>query len=251
MAKSAHAATNFAQKGMIFLRIAICDDNELQIEIFKTRMDGFLRRNGDSGCTITAYTTGKPLIDDVNDGVWYDIIVLDIILKDENGIDVARHLRKNGYVGNITFWTAHKEYVFDALDILPVHYIIKGSENGRMYTAFNHALEHISKSTLMIKGKDFIHRVEFQNIEYIESRNKYIIIHCTCGIVYTERCKLSDIEELLDSRFLRCHQSYIINMDEVKEINTSFIMFSGNTVPIRRKDYAKIRNEFEEYTTFK
>lgn len=119
------------------------------------------------------------------------------------------------------------------------------------YTAFNHALEHISKSTLMIKGKDFIHRVEFQNIEYIESRNKYIIIHCTCGIVYTERCKLSDIEELLDSRFLRCHQSYIINMDEVKEINTSFLMFSGNTVPIRRKDFAKIRNKFEEYTTFK
>ena len=100
-------------------------------------------------------------------------------------------------------------------------------------------------------GKDFIHRVEFQNIEYIESRNKYIIIHCTCGIVYTERCKLSDIEELLDSRFLRCHQSYIINMDEVKEINTSFLMFSGDTVPIRRKDFAKIKNEFEEYTTFK
>jgi DNA-binding LytR/AlgR family response regulator len=66
-----------------------------------------------------------------------------------------------------------------------------------------------------------------------------------------ERCKISDIEELLDSRFLRCHQSYIINMDEVKEINTSFLMFSGNTVPIRRKDFAKIRNEFEEYTTFK
>lgn len=176
---------------------------------------------------------------------------MDIVLKEENGIEVARELRLNGYDGNIIFWTAHKEYVFEALDILPVHYIIKGSENGRMYTAFNHALEHISKSTLMIKGKDFIHRVEFQNIEYIESRNKYIIIHCTCGIIYTERCKLSDIEELLDSRFLRCHQSYIINMDEVKEINTSFLMFSGNTVPIRRKDFAKIRNKFEEYTTFK
>ena len=153
MAKSAHAATNFAQKGMIFLRIAICDDNELQIEIFKTRMDGFLRRNGDSGCTITAYTTGKPLIDDVNDGVWYDIIVLDIMLKDENGIDVARHLRKNGYVGNITFWTAHKEYVFDALDILPVHYIIKGSEDGRMYGVVNRELENIHDKTLPVKNK--------------------------------------------------------------------------------------------------
>lgn len=184
MAKLAHTATNFAQKGMIFLRIAICDDNELQIEIFKTRMDGFLRRNGDSGCTITAYTTGKPLIDDVNDGVWYDIIVLDIILKDENGIDVARHLRKNGYVGNITFWTAHKEYVFDALDILPVHYIIKGSEDGRMYGVVNRELENIHDKTLTVKNKDYFHRVGFCHIEYIESRNKYITIHCTCGITH-------------------------------------------------------------------
>ena len=200
---------------------------------------------------ISPYDKGERLIDDVADGEWYVIVVLDIVLKEENGIEVAKELRLNGYAGNIIFWTAHKEYVFEALDLLPVHYIIKGSENGRMYTAFNHTLEHIGKSTLMIKGKDFIHRVEFQNIEYIESRNKYIIIHCTCGIVYTERCKLSDIEELLDSRFLRCHQSYIINMDEVKEINDSFLMFSGNIVPIRRKDFAKIRNEFEEYTTFK
>ena len=216
------------------MRIAICDDNEIQIGIFMHRINNFLKRNGDIKALITPYDKGQPLIDDV-----------------ANGIEVAKELRLNGYDGNIIFWTAHKEYVFEALDLLPIHYIIKGSENGRMYTAFNHALEHISKSTLMIKGKDFIHRVEFQNIEYIESRNKYIIIHCTCGIVYTERCKLSDIEELLDSRFLRCHQSYIINMDEVKEINTSFLMFSGNTVPIRRKDFAKIRNEFEEYTTFK
>lgn len=233
------------------MRIAICDDNELQIDIFMHRINNFLKRNGDVKALITPYDKGQPLIDDITDGEWYDIVVLDIVLKEENGIEVARELRTNGYDGNIIFWTAYKEYVFEALDILPVHYIIKGSENGRMYSAFNYALEHIHKSTLMIKGKDFIHRVEFQNIEYIESLNKYIIIHCTCGTVYTERCKLSDIEELLDSRFLRCHQSYIINMDEVKEVNTSFLMFSGNTVPIRRKDFAKIRNEFEEYTAFK
>lgn len=251
MAKLAHTATNFAQKGMIFLRIAICDDNELQIEIFKTRMDGFLRRNGDSGCTITAYTTGKPLIDDVNDGVWYDIIVLDIILKDENGIDVARHLRKNGYVGNITFWTAHKEYVFDALDILPVHYIIKGSEDGRMYGVVNRELENIHDKTLTVKNKDYFHRVGFCHIEYIESRNKYITIHCTCGITHMQRGKLSGVEKQLDRRFLRCHQSYIVNMDEVWELRSDFRMVSGDVVPIRRKDLSAIRKLYEGYIAFK
>ena len=140
------------------MRIAICDDNEIQIGIFMHRINNFLKRNGDIKALITPYDKGQPLIDDVADGEWYDIVVLDIVLREENGIEVAKELRLNGYDGNIIFWTAHKEYVFEALDLLPIHYIIKGSENGRMYTAFNHALEHISKSTLMIKGKDFIHR---------------------------------------------------------------------------------------------
>lgn len=117
------------------MRIAICDDNEIQIGIFMHRINNFLKRNGDIKALITPYDKGQPLIDDVADGEWYDIVVLDIVLREENGIEVAKELRLNGYDGNIIFWTAHKEYVFEALDLLPIHYIIKGSENGRMYTA--------------------------------------------------------------------------------------------------------------------
>lgn len=233
------------------MRIAICDDDELQIEIFRTRVDGFLRRNGDSGYTITPYTSGKPLIDDVKDGVWYDIIVLDIMLKDENGIDVAKKLRKNGYVGNITFWTAHKEFVFDALDILPVHYIIKGSEDGRMYGVVDRELENIRDKTLTVKNKDYFHRVEFRHIEYIESRNKYVTIHCTCGITHMQRGKLPDIEKQLDRRFVRCQQSYIVNMDEVVEMSDHFKMKSGDIVPIGTKRLANVRKIYEGYVAFK
>lgn len=236
---------------MIFLRIAICDDDELQIEIFRTRVDGFLRRNGDSGYTIAPYTSGKPLIDDVKDGVWYDIIVLDIMLKDENGIDVARESRKNGYFGNITFWTAHKEFVFDALDILPVHYIIKGSEDGRMYGVVDRELENIRGKTLTVKNKDYFHRVEFRHIEYIESRGKYVTIHCTCGITHMQRGKLPDIEKRLDRRFVRCQQSYIVNMDEVVEMSDHFIMASGDIVPIGTKRLANVRKIYEGYVAFK
>lgn len=106
------------------MRIAICDDSEIQIDIFMHRINNFLKRNGDIKALITPYDKGQPLIDDVADGEWYDIVVLDIVLKEENGIEVAKELRLNGYNGNIIFWTAHKEYVFEALDILPVHYII-------------------------------------------------------------------------------------------------------------------------------
>ena len=187
------------------------------------------------------------MIDDVSDGEWYDIIILDVSINGENGIEIAKRLRKIGYYGNITFWTERKEYVFDALDVLPVHYIIKGSEHGRMYSVVEQTLENIREKTLTIKNKNYFHRAEFRNIEYIESQNKYIMIHCTCGISHKERGKLNDIEKSLDGRFLRCHQSYIVNMDEVSEVSHFFTMVSGAIVPIRQRELAKIREKYENY----
>lgn len=229
------------------MKIAICDDNSLQIDFFKAHIDEFLKKRGDKSYTLNTYSSGKPLIDDIADGQWYDIVVLDVVLDNENGINVARQLRKNGYNGNIAFWTAYKNYVFDALDVLPVHYIIKGSEHGRMYSVVKQTLENIREKTLTIKNKDYFHRAEFRHIEYIESQNKYIMIHCTCGISHKERGKLNDIEKSLDGRFLRCHQSYIVNMDEVSEVSHFFTMVSGAIVPIRQRELAKIREKYENY----
>ena len=66
-----------------------------------------------------------------------------------------------------------------------------------------------------------------------------------------QRGKLSDVEKQLDRRFLRCHQSYIVNMDEVWELRADFRMVSGDVVPIRRKDLSTIRKLYEGYIAFK
>ena len=80
------------------MRIAILDDNQLDIDYFKAKAESFLKKKGDRTYQISEYTSGVPLVDDVKDGEWFDLIVLDIILKDgENGIDVAYKLRGSGF----------------------------------------------------------------------------------------------------------------------------------------------------------
>ncbi len=103
------------------------------------------------------------------------------------------------------------------------------------------------KETLTVKFRRQINRLKYGEIEYIESRNKYIVIHCTCGVIYTERCKLSDIEELLDSRFLRCHQSYLVNMDHIQSAGDNFIMDSGDVVQIRKNGAKEIKEKYKKY----
>lgn len=230
------------------MRIAICDDNQLEIELFRERVEGFLKRKGDWRYKITEYTKGSPLIDDVKDGMWFDLIVLDMVLEDENGLEIANRLRDAGYKGNIAFWTADESHFREAFDVGAVQYAIKGKEYGRMYAAIDEILSHLRDKTLTVRCRGELFRIEYRDIEYVESRAKACHIFTTGNHCYVTTCKLNDIEEeLCDKRFLRCHQSFLVNMDHIQSVNDSFIMDSGDIVQIRRRNYREIKEKYENY----
>lgn len=63
--------------------------------------------------------------------------------------------------------------------------------------------------------------------------------------------KLDDIEQqMLDekSRFLRCHRSYIINMDHVTAVDEQFRLDSGDSVLIRSRSRAQIKKTYLCYS---
>lgn len=229
------------------MKIAICDDCELQIEYFKHRIEPFLIKNGDHSYSINGYFSGKPLIDDVKDGKWFDMIVLDVVLKNENGVEIAKELRACGYKGGIAFWTAHKEFVFDALDVEPTHYIIKGNEHGRMFSVLDTTLNKVKHKMLTVRRKDCIIRIPLNKIEYLEARDKRVFIHCANGIQHSTADSLKEIQKSLDNRFLRCYRSYVINMDYVAKIDKDFTMLSGDAVLICKSKCKEITDCYVNY----
>lgn len=103
------------------MRIAICDDNQLEVDLFKERVSGFLRRKGDYRYEINEYSAGYPLVEDVKEGKWYDVIVLDMILENENGLEIANRLRDIGYSFYVSStkilfsWTIFKKTYFNSI----------------------------------------------------------------------------------------------------------------------------------------
>ena len=82
----------------------------------------------------------------------------------------------------------------------------------------------------------------YSEIEYIESSNSKCILHRTDGNKYTIYKKLNDIEEEINHRaFLRCHQSYLVNMNKIKSVENDFTMKSGDVVPIRTRNLNEIK----------
>lgn len=234
------------------MRIAICDDNQLEIEIFKERVEGFLKRKGDWNYEIKEYNKGYPLIEDVKEGMWFDVIVLDMILEDENGLEIAHRLRDIGYKGNIIFWTSDRKHFREAFDVGAMQYAIKGKEYGRMYAAIDEVLSNMRDEVLTFKTHGQLRRLEYNQIEYIESRARACHIFATDRKCYVTVSKLNDLEEKLsDKRFLRCHQSFLVNMDHIQSAGDSFVMESGEVAPIRCRDAKQIREKYENYISKK
>ena len=83
---------------------------------------------------------------------------------------------------------------------------------------------------------------------YVESSNSKCILHRVDGRTYNVYKKLGEIEaELDDARFLRCHQSYLVNMNYVSEADDSFLLQNGDKVLIRAKSKRMILQKLLEY----
>lgn len=230
------------------MRIAICDDNQIEVDLFKEHISGFLRRKGDYRYEISEYSAGYPLVEDVKEGKWYDVIVLDMVLEKENGLEIANRLRDIGYDGKIIFWTADDSHLQEAFDVDAMQYVVKGKEYGRMYSAINKILSHMRDEVLTFKTHGELHRLEYRQIEYVESKGRSCHIYTTDNQCFVTLGKLDDIEEeLCDKRFLRCHQSYLVNMDHIQSVNENFIMESGDIVQIRRRNHNEIKDKYENY----
>lgn len=86
---------------------------------------------------------------------------------------------------------------------------------------------------IVIDGEDV--SVSLDQIMYIESNNRHVILHTLLG-----DCEYSDkmyvLEELLkEDGFVRCHQSYIVSRRYVTDYNSLEIYLGDVSIPIGRK----------------
>ena len=91
-------------------------------------------------------------------------------------------------------------------------------------------------------------RIAYRDILYIESSNSKCLIHTVSGGVHTAYKTLNTIEKELNAPcFLRCHQSFLVNMDHVRQIGKEFLLSNGETIPIRQRGVKPVRQAYMAY----
>lgn len=233
------------------LHIAICDDLPPERELVVRFLRAYFAAHPYE-YTLTEYSRGENLVEDYEDGsASFDLIFLDIFLDGLLGIEAARRLRRFAPRVPIVFLTTTPDYALESYDVQAFGYLVKPLDREKAAALLERFLreEHDGRQkALLLREGGRGCRIPYWEIESIESRRNVLLIRLERGEEHRVYARLDDVErELKGHGFLRCHQSYIVNMEQIRAVEDDFLMASGARVPIRRRGGKAIRDAYFEY----
>lgn len=201
------------------LGIAVFDDEKIIVDY----VGELIKENLDVNAKIYKYTKLEEFKGDCKKGILQKInaIYIDIKIDSLNGIEIARKIQQENPKIKIIYMTAYSQYSEAIFKTKPTYLLLKPIKKEQIKKSLERALQEEKQNksikTFNIKGKIF--NIEVEKIKYIESNKRVVIIYEE-DLKRRIYGKLDEIEEMLSSNFVRCHQSYIVNLEYVRELNT-------------------------------
>ncbi len=179
----------------------------------------------------------------------FDLLLLDIQMEGMTGMELACKLRKRGNRVSIIFITGYEDYLKDGYQVQPIDYLMKPIDRKRLTRAihtdwkWNH-----SPKTIVLQKRGRAVPISLTSILYVEGANHSVVFHRTDG-EETFSFSMMEIENMLPmEQFVRSHNSFLVNLDHVKEIRRSYVYLDeGKEIPIGRKYYRKFQEAFIRY----
>ena len=152
--------------------IVICDDEPIFLTQISEMIIDILASMGES-CEIRKYTSIAELKNTLqNTPKNCDILILDIMLGENNGISFAECLRDTENQIPVIFISSSKEFVFDAYSAEPVGYILKPVSRQKLAEALTSAIRHLIPKSIKIDTPSRTVSFHIKDITYIEIINK-------------------------------------------------------------------------------
>lgn len=228
--------------------IAVCDDEKKDRENLEMQIRKYLAGK-DEKYLIKAYESGEQLL---ADDITHDIVFLDIIMNEKDGIQVGAELKKRSLNVMIIYTTNLNEKITVALNqIHSFGYLVKPVEEKDLFQIMSDAMNHIkcninvnANSEVFISECNTPIKFPVMDIFYFEYRNRRVKIVSQKG---THICKdkINNIaQKMKPYGFAMSHQSFVVNLYHVDKIsNQILIMKNGDKVYLAQKRASALRKQ--------
>jgi DNA-binding LytR/AlgR family response regulator len=173
-----------------------------------------------------------------------DFIFLDINMPKLTGMELATLLPPRT---KIVFTTAYSEYAFESYAFETIDYLLKPITLKRFLASVQKIEQHFLKPEpeqlpnaeqvqefFFVKSGKIFRKILLKDILYFEGEKDYVRLATSQEQLLIYR-RLKDIEEQLKLPFMRVHNSYIINYEQLSKIEDNHIYIADKRIPVSEK----------------
>lgn len=235
------------------MRIAYCEDEPAQAALVRAMILQWAESRRITA-EVVLYESAEEFLFK-NEVFAYDIVFLDIAMRQMNGVELARAIRRKDRALPIAFLTADRTFAIEGYELHAVRYLLKPVAMEKLGSLLDELLETAEADAqdtdcITVGEKGAVRKISESSICYIEVLGHYTQLHLQDGAVVRVKESLASVAAMLHQKelFVKCHRSFVVNLRYVEKISRAACALSDGTVlPVSRNSYQELNERFIQY----
>lgn len=232
---------------MAVITIAVCDEIRKDAQSLAKKLSSLI-----PDAEIHIFRSRESLFHGLEDRhKKYDVLFMGLDGEKGESLETVRDIRLGGNYIPVVMVASNDHFYKEAFEVFASNYLMKPVESGEL----EHVLGPVLRSCEQENGK-FLHfhyrtqiyTLQHSHLAYISSNLHNVVFHLTDGRIISCRARLGDFSgQLTESSFLRCHQSFLINLEKVTSLKKNSFVVGEAEIPISRAYLKDSRQKYKDY----
>lgn len=227
------------------MRIAICDDEKGEQQLLQKYIGEWAERKGVPVQTVS-FDSGEHFAFAWEEDRAFDLIILDIEMGELSGMELARQIRRVDAAVALLFVTGYEEFMAAGYEVSALQYLLKPLHKEKLFAVLERLhREKLPGKRVVLPTAEGTVGIELYHIYYAEALGHQCLVH-TLERDYEIRRTFGEVSEQLKTKaFVKCHRSYLVNLQYVCAVRKNEIVLdNGNTIPMSRSSLKGVSEAF-------
>lgn len=234
------------------MKVAIIEDEQAHAELLGRYLNNWSEEKK-TALEIKYYPSAESFLFEWEAEQDFSALFVDIQMKEMDGVQMAKMVRRRDKKINIIFTTGIHDYMEEGYDLEAMHYLLKPIREEKIAACMDKIMDRREETHyLLVHTKEELHKFELESVNYIEACGHGCIIEAeesgnTCLLEVRE--SISELEKQVSAYgFIKCHRSYLCGIRNIHHIGRDEIIFdSGSRIPVSRRLHREVNQAFIKY----